>query len=954
MAIDIEKNISQLVQNQFPEFYREEGEMFILFVKAYYEWLESNNQVLYHSRRLGQYKDIDTTIDDFIIDFKNKYLSNVQFNTATNKKLFIKNALEFYRAKGTERAVDLFFKLVYGIEADVYYPGDDLFKLSDNSWQDRVYIELIPNDNNVEFVGKQIEGASSRAAAFVENLVKVKKGSFNVDVLYLAGVSGNFETGEQIKVESLLGDEDYRNQIVGSLSSFTINSSKPNFVVGEVVKVIDGRGRNGQAVVTETKDATGVVDFSIPEAKQGWGYGPDCLVLGSDRVLQTGDIVFTNDDYFYHKDPFKVFETIKQDLFVMTIDAANTNSTDITQLSIGQDIYATANDEVDGTVVFEGTIVETSQINDQITVNFTKSSYTNASSGAVEADDGRAIFGSEILTFWANNTSGNNIGIDLEANSTFDAIIDATISGNVIGISNTYTIEYTANTEYPLAAGDVLYQEEPNAKQRYAQVVVANTFANAVSAQSYLNVDRSFGFFRTNRPFKRLSDNVQFPMVSISNVSIGVIDAGVTLSTGTPFKKQANTYSANSELGTYFGPSANNSSTTYSTKATFSGPESSRDNLVDLFFYDSVNVDDEPLKISSANLQLNIEDIDLQDASAPIQSDFPYIAGSNTIYFANTLLEDALSYANVAVSVGGLESIVVNNPGEAYGGDPIFTVFEPRSYHLERYDYYIRYKAEGELKNFSVGEIITVTGKDAEARICQINAEARELICQRLNLTNELSDGNTANGYETNLFTDGDFRHGDTITGQRTGVSAIIEEVNERRMHPRTGMNAVINSVALSGEGFATSVRVLNSGFGYFGRRFSSTTASYIPGEALTLRSLTDTTKTMNTYGFVERQGIAPGRHPTRRSFLSSDKYLPDNDYYQEYSYKVLTALPFSTYKNTLVELLHLAGSKPFGGYVGTSETTINITAESETTEWDIKNFELFINQNTFYSANVA
>jgi len=86
MARDITREISQLVKNQFPSFYHEEGEMFIAFVKAYYEWLESNNQALYHSRRLPDYKDIDKTIDDFIIDFKNKFLVDVQFNVATNKR----------------------------------------------------------------------------------------------------------------------------------------------------------------------------------------------------------------------------------------------------------------------------------------------------------------------------------------------------------------------------------------------------------------------------------------------------------------------------------------------------------------------------------------------------------------------------------------------------------------------------------------------------------------------------------------------------------------------------------------------------------------------------------------------------------------------------------------------------------------------------------------------------
>ena len=197
MAVDVEKLISPLVKNQFPEFYKEEGELFITFVKAYYEWLETESftdadgntienpaATLYHSRRIPDYRDIDKTIEDFIVDFKNKYLPNVQFNTATNKRLFIKNALDFYRAKGTERAVDLFFKLVYGLEAQVYYPGDDLFRLSDNSWQNVTYIEIIPNPNNVIFVGEPIFGAESGARAFCDKLVKVKKGSKLIDVLW--------------------------------------------------------------------------------------------------------------------------------------------------------------------------------------------------------------------------------------------------------------------------------------------------------------------------------------------------------------------------------------------------------------------------------------------------------------------------------------------------------------------------------------------------------------------------------------------------------------------------------------------------------------------------------------------------------------------------------------------------------------------------------------------------
>ena len=105
----IESIISPFVENQFPSFYKEEGPQFIAFVKAYYEWLENSGSyiaangstvtpyidssanisytsnssnkavgagVLYQARKLPDYRDIDNTVDEFIVQFKEKYLKN--------------------------------------------------------------------------------------------------------------------------------------------------------------------------------------------------------------------------------------------------------------------------------------------------------------------------------------------------------------------------------------------------------------------------------------------------------------------------------------------------------------------------------------------------------------------------------------------------------------------------------------------------------------------------------------------------------------------------------------------------------------------------------------------------------------------------------------------------------------------------------------------------------------
>ena len=70
----------------------------------------------------------------------------------------------------------------------------------------------------------------------------------------------------------------------------------------------------------------------------------------------------------------------------------------------------------------------------------------------------------------------------------------------------------------------------------------------------------------------------------------------------------------------------------------------------------------------------------------------------------------------------------------------------------------------------------------------------------------------------------------------------------------------------------------------------------------------------------VNNHGISPGFHRNNKGFLNEDKYLHDNDFYQEFSYQVRTAIPFDKYKQQIKDVVHLAGSKPFG-MVQTSAT---------------------------------
>lgn len=933
MATNIEKHVSNLVEAQFPEFYREEGQMFIAFVKAYYEWLESSGQPLYWSRRLSELRDIDNTIDQFILRFKNKFLSNIQFNTQTNKKLFIKNALDFYRAKGTPRSVDLFFKLVYGLEARVYNPGEDLFKLSDNTWQNERYLEVIPAQTNLNFVGQTVFGAYSGASAFCERLVRVKKGSNYIEVLYLTGLDGDFQTFENVETKNLTNNVTTR--INGSLTSFEILTSTDGFSVGEQVYVSDGTGKKAKAFVKKTTDYVGVVEFSLLEG--GWGYTPQAEIIGSERSFTLDNITFEDTEYFYHTDPERQFCHIQQDLALIDVDPANTElTTQIYNLPLGETyVYAyTNNDPVTNpTPIFEGLLVDTNDINDNITINYTDATYRDSNGDIIlDALNGIELFGNTVTSFWTGSNNGyaaDGIEIPVETSDPA-AITDIKAQANIIAWSDTFTIAYTGGN---LAKGDIIYQHEDIAKQRYFYGEIANTFSrieNSVQT-NYANIKRTVGFPRTNRMSYRTTDELEVTITNLSNLEVGCIGYGSSpdLQAQVYFSGFGNTYGTNTGFH-----STRHDSASYTDAA--------------IFQIDTFEEVQSLTPWASAELISTELDQVIKGAGgyANLTSAIDYVNenGPTSVNWTSTTLNDALSVSSNAVSIGSIKAIVVTSQGREYARDPFFIVYEPDMYHFERYDFYIKYKLENEQKSFRIGEdIITLNGNpESTARIKTHNPTTGEITAVRIHVSARLDPP------DNHVYLDDDFRIGDRITGVTSDVSADIEVVDELRMQPRTGLNADILAEAFSGVGFATDIEVLDSGFGYFGKRFVQGVLT--EGETLNMISRESDERTIQALGFLGKQGIAPGVHPNRKSFLSEDKVLADNDFYQEYSYQVLTALPFDKYKQVLVDVLHIAGTKPFGGYVGTSEVSLNIEANTSISEFTIKSYPVFVNEQTFFT----
>lgn len=130
---------SLLINRQVPEYVREEYPLFISFIEAYYEFLETkqasaNNDLITRAKDLRYISDVDSSIDDFEESFYNNFASLFPKNISVDKEFLIKNVLPLYLAKGNQESFKFLFRLLFDSELDVILPKNNVLRASDGQW----------------------------------------------------------------------------------------------------------------------------------------------------------------------------------------------------------------------------------------------------------------------------------------------------------------------------------------------------------------------------------------------------------------------------------------------------------------------------------------------------------------------------------------------------------------------------------------------------------------------------------------------------------------------------------------------------------------------------------------------------------------------------------------------------------------------------------------------------
>jgi hypothetical protein len=237
-------------------------------------------------QQLTNFRDPDKVISNFLTKFRNEFMATLpeNLNSSIDKRKLIKNIRSVYLAKGTAKANEVFFKMLFNENSETIYPKEQMLRVSDGKFDSKKILRAIASVGTpTDLIGRTITGVTSEATAIIEAVSTFNIGGVNTTefILNEDTITGTFVADEVIR-----GTETDTDDIYIKLTTTSIPS---------VLSIInDGSFYNTDDTVTIS--TTGGVGANIQINEVGLGPITDIFVGSGGNGYAIGDTVnFTFD-----------------------------------------------------------------------------------------------------------------------------------------------------------------------------------------------------------------------------------------------------------------------------------------------------------------------------------------------------------------------------------------------------------------------------------------------------------------------------------------------------------------------------------------------------------------------------------------------------------------------------------------------------------------------------------
>jgi hypothetical protein len=288
-------NLSAVVSRQLPEHIREDYPTFVAFVEAYYEYLQAQGV------DFTTIRDIDRTLESFVDEFRKELAYNLP-NITQNERFLLQNVKDQYLAKGSEGSYKLLFKLLFGKEVELIYPGRSMLRASDGRWNQEISVfAKVDYGNAEEVVGKLVDiqtptrilrvliDRRQDIVGEVDRIVLIDPTQQVYEFFLDKRFFGVVSAGDRIRFR-----DEFQATILPATQKLNITQPGKNFRVGQVFELRSGNGTGALMKVTTITDAGGIKYAEI--IKFGIGYTADFAVslLANNSITSIGSSATTS------------------------------------------------------------------------------------------------------------------------------------------------------------------------------------------------------------------------------------------------------------------------------------------------------------------------------------------------------------------------------------------------------------------------------------------------------------------------------------------------------------------------------------------------------------------------------------------------------------------------------------------------------------------------------------
>ena len=279
-------NLSAVVSRQLPEHIREDYPTFVAFVEAYYEYLQAQGV------DFSTIRDIDKTLESFIAQFRKELSHNLPVVTHCDERFLLQNIKDQYLAKGSESSYKLLFRLLFGKEVELVYPGRSMLRASDGRWNQEISVfAKVDYGDPEDVVGKLVDIQTSTRVlrvlidrrqdiiGEVDRIVLIDPAAQVYEFFLDKRFFGNVSPGDRIRFR-----DEFQATIIPATQKILIAQAGKDFRVGQVFQLRSGAGTGALLKVTGVHSDGGIKYAEI--IKFGIGYTADFAVslLASNSV----------------------------------------------------------------------------------------------------------------------------------------------------------------------------------------------------------------------------------------------------------------------------------------------------------------------------------------------------------------------------------------------------------------------------------------------------------------------------------------------------------------------------------------------------------------------------------------------------------------------------------------------------------------------------------------------